>query len=167
MAPVHFLVARDDDDSGLGLSTANVNLVISLLALVLFGIILVGVLLLLRQRRRKLAAKNETSRRRVTITATQNGESVYVYNEKHDDSSNPPSSPVPEIHITFPEEEDESGKRKSGRVVVVHVSETGGVGLEPYREPPPYSANDSGRFQDLDLERMGGLKEKDDAHRFS
>ncbi|KAL1974219.1 hypothetical protein VTN31DRAFT_5779 [Thermomyces dupontii] len=167
MAPVHVLVARDDDDSSAGLSTANVNLVISLLALVLFGIILVGVLLLLRQRRRKLAVKNEARSRRVTITATQNGESVYVYNEKRNDDSSNPSSPVPEIHITFPEEEDESGKRKSGRVVVVHVSETGGVGLEPYREPPPYPANESSRFQDLDLERMGGLKEKEDAHRWS
>ena len=80
------------------------------------------------------------------------------------DESTPgsPSSPLPEIRITFPEEEDEAGKRKSGRVVVVRVSENGGVGLEPYNDDhlPPYQKSDVERFQSLDLERMGGLKEK-------
>jgi len=78
-----------------------------------------------------------------------------------ENSSSPPDSPVPEIHITFPEEEDEAGKRKSGRVVVVRISEGGGVGLEPYQEQlPPYQANEADRFHSLDIERMGGLKEK-------
>ncbi|MGY6405660.1 hypothetical protein, partial [Vibrio parahaemolyticus] len=76
-------------------------------------------------------------------------------------------SPVPEIRITFPEEEDESGKRKSGRVVVVRISEAGSVGLEPYNDQlPPYQTSDAERFQSLDIERMGGLKEKDDAKRW-
>ena len=78
-------------------------------------------------------------------------------------TSSPPTSPVPEIRITFPEEEDKSGKRKSGRCVVVRISEAGGLGLEPYNEEslPPYQSSDSERFQSLDLERMGGLKEKE------
>ena len=78
-------------------------------------------------------------------------------------SSSPPASPVPEIRITFPEEEeDSSGKRKSGRVVVVRISDNGGVGLEPYQEClPPYQSGESDRFQSLDLERMGGLREKE------
>ena len=80
-----------------------------------------------------------------------------------DQSTSPPASPIPEIRITFPEEvEDTTGKRKSGRVVVVRISDNGGVGLEPYEEKlPPYQSSDSDRFQSLDLERMGGLKEKE------
>lgn len=185
MAPLHFLIARDSDnggdDQGTGLDPSTVNLLISLLVLVLFGITLFGALLVLRQRRRarqsQLPVYNgqpaQSSPGRVTITASQNGrtESVYVYNEKRnliENSSSPPPSSVPEIRITFPEEEDESGKRKSGRVVVVRIGETGGIGLEPCHEDlPPYQSNDSGRFQSLDLERMGGLKEKGDAKQYS
>ncbi len=81
-----------------------------------------------------------------------------------EESSRPgsPTSPLPEIRITFPEEEDDAGKRKSGRVVVVHISENGGIGLEPYDDDhlPPYQKSDLGRFQSLDLDRIGGLKEK-------
>ena len=74
---------------------------------------------------------------------------------------NSPASPVPEIRITFPEEEDEAGKSKSGRVVIVRISETGGVGLEPCSDErlPAYQQSDAERFQSLDLDRMGGLKE--------
>jgi hypothetical protein len=162
-----------------GLTPTTVNLLISLLVLVLFGITLVGALLVLRQQRRRKQSElplyntGGKNHRRLTITASQSGRtgSVYVYNEKRDlleNSSSPPASPVPEIRITFPEEEDDSGKRQSGRVVVVHISETGGVGLEPYHEElPPYQSNESGRFQSLDLERMGGLKEKEDIKRWS
>lgn len=83
-----------------------------------------------------------------------------------DDSDSRPSSPctgpLPEIRITFPEEQDEAGKRKSGRVVVVRISDNGGIGLEPYNDEhlPPYQRSDMDRFQSLDLDRMGGLKEK-------
>ncbi|KAL1970307.1 hypothetical protein VTN77DRAFT_5467 [Rasamsonia byssochlamydoides] len=187
MAPLRFFVARDSDnnnnnggdDQGTGLTPSTVNLLISLLVLVLFGITLVGALLLLRQKRRSRqsdppAYDESTNNRRLTITTSQNGrtESIYVYNEKRnllENSSSPPPSAVPEIRITFPEEEDESGKRKSGRVVVVRIGETGGVGLEPCPDEdlPPYQSSDSGRFQSLDLERMGGLKEKEDSKRYS
>ena len=88
----------------------------------------------------------------------------------HDASQpNSPTSPVPEIRITFPEEEDEGGKRKSGRVVVVRISETGGVGLEPYNDDhlPPYQKSDAERFQSLDLDRMGGLKEVERGPKFA
>lgn len=68
---------------------------------------------------------------------------------------------MPEIRITFPEEEDKSGKSKSGRVMIVRISETGGLGLEPYSDEvlPAYQQSDAERFQSLDLDRMGGLKE--------
>jgi len=88
----------------------------------------------------------------------------YVAQEKQtliDNSFSPPGSPIPEIRITFPEEVDEAGKRKSGRVVVVRVGEHT-VGMEPVNENlPPYQQSESERFQSLDLDRMGGLKEKE------
>ena len=77
-----------------------------------------------------------------------------------DHSLSPPGSPIPEIRITFPEEVDEAGRRKSGRVVVVRVGDHS-VGLEPVQDTlPPYQQNESDRFHSLDLDRMGGLKEK-------
>jgi hypothetical protein len=179
MAALHDFVKRDDNKSGL--SPLSVNLVITLLVLVLFGLILVGALFFIRYYRRKLVAKNDglplysekptssSNHRRLTITATPyNGrpESFHVYSEKQQlikGSSTPPFSPepVPEIRITFPEEEDECGRRKSGRVVIVRVGDTG-VGLEPLQEDnlPPYQKSDSDRFQSVDLDRVGGLKEK-------
>ena len=77
-------------------------------------------------------------------------------------SPSSPTSPLPEIRITFPEEEDEKGNRKSARVMVVRISEKGGMGLEPYHNDhlPPYQQSDAERFESLDLERIGGLKEK-------
>ncbi|KAJ9200537.1 hypothetical protein DTO166G4_1464 [Paecilomyces variotii] len=179
MDALRTLVTRDDGNNNEeGLTPTMVNLLISLLVLILFGLSLVGALLVLR-RKRQNRSRSELpihngqckSNPRYTITSNGKTESVFVYDEKRnliENSSSPPSSPVPEIRITFPEEEDEAGKRKSGRVVVVRISETGGVGLEPCHEDlPPYQSNDAERFQSLDLERMGGLKEKQDAKRWS
>ena len=74
----------------------------------------------------------------------------------------PPPSPVPEIRITFPDEEDMSGKRTSGRVVVLRIGESGAIGMEPVSHDalPPYQRDDAERFQSLDLDRIGGLREK-------
>jgi len=74
-----------------------------------------------------------------------------------------PSSP-PEIRITFPDEED--AKDKGGRVVVVRVSESGSIGMAPLAQDalPPYQSSDADRFQSLDLNRLGGLKEKEQGH---
>ncbi|KAF2660161.1 hypothetical protein K491DRAFT_674942 [Lophiostoma macrostomum CBS 122681] len=152
-----------------------VSLLVSLLVLVILGLALVGALFFLRHvRKTKKAAelplyeKRQSGHRRLTITATPYGkgrESVLVYQEKQDlmaNSSSPPASPVPEIRITFPDEVDAAGKRQSGRVVVVRVGEHS-VGLEPLREDlPPYQRDASDRFDSLDLDRMGGLKEKSD-----
>lgn len=93
-----------------------------------------------------------------------NNESVFVYDEKMNlihNSSSPPSAAVPEIHITFPDEEGKTGLQK-GRVVVVHITESGSVGMEPLNREalPPYQKEDADRFHSLDLERIGGLKEK-------
>jgi len=76
----------------------------------------------------------------------------------------PPHSPdnVPQIRITFPDEQDESGRTKSGRVVVVRMGETS-VGLEPVREEqlPVYEKENNSQFYSIDMDRIGGLKEKD------
>ena len=80
--------------------------------------------------------------------------------------SSPPLSPVPEIRITFPDEQcEKTGRRKSGRVLVVRVGEKG-VGLEPLGEDEQLPAYESEkeRYQSLDLDRIGGLKEKKDIY---
>ena len=45
----------------------------------------------------------------------------------------------------------------------MRIGESGGVGLEPLGEEdlPQYEKSDAERFQSLDLERIGGLKEKE------
>lgn len=85
---------------------------------------------------------------------------VFVYDEKMNLISNshgPITGPVPEIHITFPEEE---GQQTSGRVVVVRITDSGSVGMEPLQQEqlPPYQRADS-RFQSLEIDRLGGLRE--------
>jgi hypothetical protein len=151
-----------------------VNLLIALLVLVIVTLMLVGALMYYRSRRRarkqlELPIFNEkrtsssstiSSHRRIMVRPS---ESIYVVQEKQnliDNSDSPPPSPVPEIRITFPEEIDETGKRTSGRVVIVRVGETT-VGLEPVTENLPSYQKDGERFQSLDLERIGGLTEKD------
>ncbi|MCJ1258491.1 hypothetical protein MMC24_006324 [Lignoscripta atroalba] len=186
MNTINRIVVRDDADYPNALTPTIVNLLIALLSLVFVAICCIGGLFILRANRKsrqrkqsELPLHNSTSKRtsnhrRLTITATPYGrrsESICIYNEKQTlikNSATPPHSPIPEIRITFPEEEDDAGKRKSGRVVVVRISETGGVGLEPYEENlPPYQTTDSDRFQSLDLERMGGLKEKEHGQKWS
>ncbi|CAO2648643.1 Nn.00g079100.m01.CDS01 [Neocucurbitaria sp. VM-36] len=170
MMNIKHLTARDN-----GLNSTHVALLTSLLILVLLGLVLIGALMFLRSMRRArkqaeaqlpLYEKRQSNHSRLTITAMpyKGRESVVVYSEKEDlmgSSPTTPTSPVPEIRITFPDEVDESGKRQSGRVVVVRVGEHS-VGLEPVNEDlPPYQRDASDRFDSLDLDRIGGLKEKD------
>lgn len=78
-------------------------------------------------------------------------------------ASSTPSSPgeIPEIRITFPDEHDETGRPQSGRVVIVRVGENG-IGLEPVPDDqlPAYCKETGDRFDSIDMERVGGLKEK-------
>lgn len=95
--------------------------------------------------------------------SSRRSEPICVYEEKQNliaNSTGPPPSTVPEIRITFPEEFDDAGRRQSGRVLVVRVGDHS-VGLEPLQEElPPYQRHSADRFQSLDLDRIGGLKEK-------
>ena len=186
MNAVHRLVVRDDWNTIDTLSPTMASLLIALLVLVLIGLCLIAGLFIIRMRRKsrqqqpQLPLHNPPSsksmkHRRLTITAAPYGRyssGLPVYNEKetlvsHIESR--PASPIPEIRITFPEEEDETGKRKSGRVVVVRIGENGAVGLGPCSDEtlPPYQISEADRFQSLDLERMGGLKEKGPGVRWS
>ena len=180
MPAVQRLVVRDDPSSSSSTMTPTMmNLLITLVVLLVVAIILVAGLFVLRSHRKSRNHKypiqhplhpannpKSTKHHRLTITAAPYGRrsDLYIYNEKQtlmDAAASPPQSPIPEIRITFPEEEDAAGKRQSGRVVVVRISEQGGLGLEPYNEEclPPYQSSESGRFESLDLDRIGGLKE--------
>ncbi|RMZ78565.1 hypothetical protein DV738_g3814, partial [Chaetothyriales sp. CBS 135597] len=69
-------------------------------------------------------------------------------------------SPVPEIRLTFPDDDDDAhkGSWRQGGVVVVHVTDTGSVGMSPLIEDklPPYQRSESHGFQSLDLNQTGG-----------
>lgn len=156
------------------MSPAMIALLVVLLVLLIVVGLLVAGLLYLRQRRRtrrqlevpmyeedekRLSISSTSSHRRVV---TRPSESIYIYEEKKnliDNSNSPLPSPLPQITITFPEEYDESGKRKSGRVVVVRVGDAG-VALESSEDLPAYQQDEADRFQSIDLQRVGGLVEK-------
>lgn len=163
------LVARSEQATDTPTISA---LLIVLLILVLLSLLCITALYFMRWRKRSqreelpLYEEKRTSYHRRSAV-----QSIIVYQEKQNliaNSEAPPSKAVPEIHITFPEEHDEFGKTQSGRVVVVRVGDHS-IGLEPVSEErlPAYQKNESDRFQSLDLERIGGLKEKDIEARYS
>jgi hypothetical protein len=174
MSPVNIFVARDgaaQTSTPSNITPAMFNLLIALVVLFATIALLVSGLLVLRTYRNRqkqqqdvLPSYQEGSRRSLIRSTLTINAPAYVAREKQnlmDNSFSPPGSPIPEIRITFPEEVDDAGKRKSGRVVVVRVGEHT-VGMEPVNENlPPYQQSESDRFQSLDLERMGGLKEKE------
>ncbi|KAL3425465.1 hypothetical protein PVAG01_02256 [Phlyctema vagabunda] len=177
MNTIRSLVSRDSGSTEM--SSTMVDLLIALMVLVFVALCLVGTLYLVRKIRRSRAIDRQqlpthepqtrSNHRRLTITATPYGRnsSVYVYDEKSAMMSSPTSPPlspesVPEIRITFPDEQDEAGKRKSGRVVVVKISDKGAVGMSPVTEEnlPAYEKETGGRMYSIDMDRIGGLKEK-------
>lgn len=178
MARANTLLPKRDST---GMSTTMIDLLITLLVLVFVSLCLTAALFGVRKiRRSKAIARQQLpthnasgarpNHRRLTVTATPYGRNsaVYVhYDEKSSMMSNPaspPLSPVPEIRITFPDEHDEAGRPKSGRVVVVRVGDNGVQGLEPVHDEqlPAYQKETGGRFASVDLDRVGGLKEKNE-----
>jgi hypothetical protein len=155
------------------------DLSLLVLGLVLFAAVLVSCLWLIRRvRQRRMQAellpsyhdaKRIHNHRGLTIETTHNGRtSVLVINRDGNpmlrSPQSPPHSPdnVPEIHITFPDEKDSHGQHKNGRVLVVRVGENATVGLEPMQEEqlPAYEKEAKGQFYSLDMNEIGGLKEK-------
>jgi hypothetical protein len=181
VGPLRVMARSDDSDNG---SDTVINALLAVLGIAFFILILVSILLVLRRVRRKrqqqgqepvLPSYNDVknghpNHRGLTIETTHNGRSSVLFIGRDGQPmlrtpSSPPHSPdnVPEIHITFPDEQDEQGRRKSGRVVVVRVGENATVGLEPMHdeELPAYEKEAKGQFYSVDMDQIGGLKEKD------
>ncbi|KAI0013610.1 hypothetical protein F4779DRAFT_343988 [Xylariaceae sp. FL0662B] len=164
-----------------------INLMIAFLGIAFFALVLVALLIVIRRARRQKKLRDETlpqyndikhhnghasyngqdnNTRRLTIQTSDGRSSILVVDGRPmlADPNSPPYSPknIPEIHITFPDEHDEHGHAKSGRVVVVRVGETS-VGLEPVKEEqlPAYEKESSHGFYSIDMDRIGGLKEKE------
>ncbi|KAI0194945.1 hypothetical protein F4808DRAFT_332503 [Astrocystis sublimbata] len=171
------IAARELSDSDSWDSAINAT--ISLLGLALFGLALVGTLMLLQRHRQRRQLLDQTlpryndidhqvgrNTRRLTIQTPGGKSSIVVVDGRPmlADPNAPPHSPnnVPQIHITFPDEHDEQGRRKTGRVLLVRVGETT-IGLEPLKEEqlPAYEKDGSNAFYSIDMDRIGGLKEKD------
>lgn len=155
----------------------TINLLITFSALLFFFLLLAAVVMLVRRtrRRQRLAEPqlpqyndvNPTGNHKC-LTIQTGRQSVVIFNQDGQpmlsNPNSPPHSPdnVPEIHITLPDEQDELGHRKSGRVVVVRVGD-GSVGLEPVQEEqlPAYDKEGRSGFYSIDIDQIGGLKEKD------
>ncbi|OAP61071.1 hypothetical protein AYL99_03272 [Fonsecaea erecta] len=171
-----YLQRRDDSDFTDGGPPYSMNqLLFIFFTLVLMASLCSLALFLLRRRRLArdraalLPTHHQASHHRSPSVShfgrQDKNESIFVYDEKMNlihNSSSPPSAAVPEIHITFPDEEGKTGLQK-GRVVVVHVTDSGSVGMAPLHQEnlPPYQKEDGERFQSLDLNRIGGLREKE------
>ncbi|PBP17583.1 hypothetical protein BUE80_DR011694 [Diplocarpon rosae] len=197
MAPsMYSIVARssailrrddDDDDDDNSMSDAMIDLLIALMVLVFVALCLLGALVGVRKVRRsraiarqQLPTYNEptsssrplSNHRRLTVTAApyDRASRVSVYDDEKSAMMSPvtPTSPVPEIRITFPDVHDESGRPKSGGVVIVRVGENG-VGLEPVSDEqlPAYEKESGEKFHSIDIERIGGLKENHPKDQYS
>lgn len=169
-------------------SENTMTLMIVLFALFFMGILMAAVMLLLRRIRlqqqmraeglpqyHQVAGKRDPNHRRLTIQTTPVGDgrhSVLVFRDGQPMLANPQSPPhspdnVPQIHITFPDEHDESGRPRSGRVMLVRVGENA-VGMEPLQDDeqlPAYQKENPSQFYSIDIEKIGGLKEKDQTFR--
>ncbi|KFY99699.1 hypothetical protein V500_01303 [Pseudogymnoascus sp. VKM F-4518 (FW-2643)] len=160
------LLRREDYEDGW--SPLTLDLMIVLVSLSFAGLLSVGLIYAVRKYQAHRASRHTT----LPSYHTRNIHDLHVaappyYDEKRRHSSGSssagsgPSSPVPEIRITFPDDVDGEGRQLKGRVVVVRVGEKGGVGLEPVRdEQLPRYERDGKKWDELDMELMGGLKEK-------
>lgn len=169
------LAVRANDE---GPSETMINVMIALLVLVFVGLILLSVLILMRRMKRQQQMRREVlpqyhdikrggNHRRLTIQTGDGRQSVLVIKDGQPmlaNPSSPPHSPdnVPQIHITFPDEHDDNGRPKSGRVVIVRVGDTT-IGMEPISDEqlPAYEKDSKTQFYSIDMDRIGGLKEKD------
>ena len=169
MPAIQRLIARTGDSAdSVPMTPTMMHLLIALIVLFAVGLLCIGILLILRSRRKAKQSDGNSSRPSSRIShrrlAANTGPIRMPSAEKEmmlEREPQSPGSPVPEIRITFPDEEGVGEKRTSGRVVVVKISDKGSVGLEPYSDEKLPSYQEEERLQSLDLERMGGLREKE------
>lgn len=154
-----------------------INVVIGCTFVILVTVAL-GAIIAGRRKRRLLQAQagklplcdrrnslHSTKDGKLTVTVTPLGTpnpkgSDYEIRKSASSSSSSLHSPVPEIRITFPEEYDDMGKRRSGQVLMLRVGEHTEC-MEPVQEGlPPYQKNDSDRFESLDFDRDSDFNEK-------
>ncbi|KEY70277.1 hypothetical protein S7711_04385 [Stachybotrys chartarum IBT 7711] len=164
----------DDRDDNL------IDLALVFLGLIFLGLIVASGLFLVRRQRLQRQMQQDTlptyndgkrmaNHRGLTIETTHNGRSSVFFIGRDgqpmlQNPRSPPHSPdnVPQIHITFPDEHDDKGHLKSGRVLVVRVGDNATVGLEPIQDEPlpAYEKESKGEFYSIDMNQIGGLKEK-------
>ncbi|RYO76358.1 hypothetical protein DL766_006679 [Monosporascus sp. MC13-8B] len=171
------LLSRRDFDADD--SDKVMDLMLAFFGIAFFCLMLVAMLVVLRRMRRQQMRLDEMlpqyndikhcegrNTNRLTIQTPDGRSSILVVNGRPmlADPNEPPHSPhnVPEIHITFPDEQDEHGRQQSGRVVVVRVGDAT-YGLEPVKDEqlPAYEKESSNGFYSIDMDNIGGLKEKD------
>jgi hypothetical protein len=181
MPSIRNLVARENvisiktqDDSD---KRDTISLVVGVLFLVFFAIVLASCLMLLRRAKRQRMMKGgmppaytdvqQPGTLTIQTTDKHGRSSILVFGKDGEpmlsNPNSPPHSPdnVPEIRITFPDEQDENGRKKNGRVLVVRVGDST-VGLEPVKEElPAYEKESKTQFYSIDMDQIGGLKEKD------
>lgn len=173
--------APADLDDG---SDSMINLMLIILGIVFFALVLVLVLFLFRRARHARQAQEKTedlpsyydaagntkNHHGLTIETTHNGKPSVLHISKDGkpmlpNPDSPPHSPdnVPEIRITFPDEQDEHGRNQKGQVLIVRVGENATVGLEPVPDEqlPAYEKDAKSQFYSVDMDDIGGLKEKD------
>ncbi|KAH8674044.1 hypothetical protein BX600DRAFT_224229 [Xylariales sp. PMI_506] len=163
----------------LGSSGTVMDLLIAFLGIAFFGLVLTALLIVLRRWKQQRRMREEIlpqyndikhdeyhNKRRLTIQTPHGRSSIVVVDNRPmlADPNSPPHSPnnVPEIHITFPDEHDEFGRKQTGRVMLVRVGDTT-VGLEPVHDEqlPAYEKENKNGFYSIDMDQIGGLKEKD------
>jgi len=166
-------------DQGLDDNRKTINMLIGVLSLVFVGLVLATCLIYIRRMRQQRRILRSAGILPTYADATQPGTFTIATTDKHGRSSvlvigrdgqpmltNPRSPPnsldnVPEIRITFPDEQDDAGRTKNGRVLVVRMGEAT-VGLEPVKEEqlPAYEKETNSQFYSIDMDKIGGLKEK-------
>jgi len=163
-----YTLFKRDNDSSFSNNSTVIQLLTALVVLAGLGLSLSGILFIIRQWKKKNSPVLPTHTRNHSLTVTPipyRTKRTSFFGSAEKKTVSPPStptSPVPEIRITFPEEETADGKRKSGRVVIVQVGEAGAAfvrDVEPENDLPPYQKK--GQFEAVDLEKVGGLKEKE------
>jgi len=147
----------------------NDNLVSAAICILVLISVLCSVLFVIRRvRRTRAAAASGMPLHKADIESGLSSPSAstpsFVQREKEAflaSTYGPPTAAAPAIHLTLPEELEDGSKSAAARIVVVNVGDRGEIGLSPleHEQLPAYQETSEDRFQSLDLERLGGLKE--------